>query len=178
MSIICSWVARFFHRGTSEQQSASAQYESILRTAAELEAQGDCASALKMFEQALKQDHECPDAYLKAAEMILRHDGIWIGSKQLIPADRAVQYLEDGLSWSPDNMDLLKLLYSAQVHTGQLHRAVQTAAKLVERSPDKDHWREQGRRTLANLEQSPQIALLRMSMGPQAIDDLRRTFNP
>jgi cytochrome c-type biogenesis protein CcmH/NrfG len=166
-----------FNRSTSAQQPISTQYESILRTAADLESQGDCALALKTFEEALKLDHERPDAYLKAAEMILRHDGVWSGSKQLIPADRATQYLEDGLSWSPDDMDLLKLLYSAQVHAGQLHRAVQTAVKLVERSPDKDHWREQGRRTLANLEQLPQIALLRMSMGPQAVDNLRRTFN-
>ena len=153
------------------------QYESILRSAADMETQGDCASALARFEEALKLDHERPDAYLKAAEMILRHSGVWSGNKQLIPPDRAVQYLEDGLSWSPDNMDLLKLLYHAQVHAGQLHRAVQTAAKLVERSPDKAHWREQGRKTLTTLEQSPQIALLRMSLGPQAIDNLRRMFS-
>jgi cytochrome c-type biogenesis protein CcmH/NrfG len=155
----------------------STQYESILRLAADLETQGDCASALAKFEEALKIDHECPDAYLKAAEMIIRHDGVWSGNKQLVPADRAAQYLVDGLSWSPNNTDLLALLFQAQVHAGQLHRAVQTAAKLVELSPDQAHWREQGRRTLATLEQSPQIALLRMSLGAQAVDNLRRIFN-
>jgi hypothetical protein len=160
------------------KQSISKTYESILHSAADLENQGDCVSALAKFDEALKLDHECSDSYLKAAEMILRHDGVWSGNKQLIPADRAAQYLVYGLRWSPDNMDLLTLLYSAQVHSGQLHRAVQTAAKLVEHSPDKAHWCEQGRRTLANLEQSPQIVLLKMLLGLQAVDNLRRIFNP
>jgi hypothetical protein len=150
--------------------------DSIIRSAETLESQGDCVSALAKYEEVLKQDHACADAYLKAAEMILRHDGIWSGGRQVIPAERAAQYLVDGLSWVPGNIDMLRLLYSAQLHAGQLHRAVQTAAQLVDRAPDKDHWREQGRRTLANLEQSPQIALLTMSLGPRAIDDLRKKF--
>jgi tetratricopeptide (TPR) repeat protein len=155
----------------------STPYESILRTAADLEAQGDCAAALDKFEESLKLDHECPDAYQKAAEMILRHGGVWKDNKQIIPIDRAAQYLMDGLSWSHDNLNLLKPLYQAQVAAGQLHRAVQTAAKLLELSPDKAYWREQGRRTFATLDQSPQIALLGMVMSPEAENQLRRIFN-
>jgi hypothetical protein len=135
-NIIGSRLTKLFHRGSPATLPSSAQYESILASAAEFETRGDCVAALARFEEAIKIDHERPEGYLKAALMILHHDGIWTGNKQVVSADRAEQYLRDGLSWSPGNLDMLELLFSAQLHTGRLHRAVQTAAKLVELSPD------------------------------------------
>lgn len=152
-------------------------YSDLLTTARTLERQGDCEAALQKIEEALKADHENPAAYLQAAEMILQHDGIWKNGKQILPVDRAAQYLTDGLSWSHDNLDLLVQLYHAQRAAGQPHRAVQTAARLVTLAADKDHWRNEGRKLFESLDQSPQLMLLRLRVSPEEEAGMRQLFS-
>ncbi|MFW6105397.1 MAG: tetratricopeptide repeat protein [Chloroflexota bacterium] len=153
------------------------EYESILDSAAALEAKGDCIDALNEYERAIDANHERAEAYLEAAKMLLRHDGIWKGSKQIIGAERAVQYLTDALSWDKSNLSALELLFHAEMHVGELHRAVQTASRLIDLSPDKQHWREQGRRTFASLQQVPNgMRLLAWSVGSEGINGLRKKF--
>jgi predicted Zn-dependent peptidase len=88
------------------------EYESILSSAAALESEGDCMAALNEYEQAIDANHERPEAYLEAAKMLLRHDGIWESNKQIIKAKRAIQYLKDALRWNtlqhiPHQMNVL-----------------------------------------------------------------------
>lgn len=163
----------------SNAQSAPQKesYSELLKAARAFESQGDCETALQKIEEALKADHENPAAYLQAAEMIRRHDGIWKDGKQIMPVDRAARYLTDGLSWSHDNLELMGQLYHAQCAAGQLHRAVQTAAKLVTLAADKDHWRKEGAKVLESLDQSPQLALFRMTVSPVKEAEMRQLFS-
>jgi hypothetical protein len=67
-----------------ERPKSEAEYESILASAAALEAKGDCAAALNEYERAIRRDCHRSEGYLEAAKMLLRHDGIWDGN---IPAN-------------------------------------------------------------------------------------------
>jgi tetratricopeptide (TPR) repeat protein len=153
----------------------TSEYESILSSAVALETTGDHITALNEYERAIKTDYERPEAYLKAAEMLLRHDGVWKEHKQVVPAAQAVQYLNDALSWNKDNVSILELLFHAQMHIGQLHRAVQTASKLMDLSPDKERWQQEGQRTFATLETMPgEMRLLTWHIGQEGISQLHK----
>jgi len=153
------------------------EYESILTSAIAIENAGDYIAALNEYERAIKSDYERPEAYLEAAKMLLRHDGVWKDHKQIVQADRAVQYLKDALAWNRDSIPILGLLFSAQMHIGKLYSAVQTASKLMDLSPDKEHWQQQGQKTFATLQGMPfQMKILAMEVGSEGINQLRKKF--
>ncbi len=157
---------------------SAAEYESILSSAATLEAKGDCMAVLNEYKRAIDSNCERPEAYLEVAKMLLRHDGIWEGYKQVIGAELAVQYLRDALRWDKNSVPVLKLLFQAETHVGQLHGAVYTASRLMDLSPDKEHWREQGQRTFATLQHIPhQMKLLEWLVGPEGINEIRKKFD-
>jgi len=151
------------------------EYDSMLTLAAALEAAGDCMAALNEYERAIKTNHKRPEAYLEAAKMLIRHDGIWESHQQVVPANRGVQYLEHALNQDMNNLPALELLFRAQMHVGELYGAVQTASKLMDLSPDSEHWRQQGQRAFATLEKIPhKMNLLAWQIGPEGINKLRK----
>ena len=134
-------------------------------------------AALNEYERAIDSNYERPEAYLEVAKMLLRHDGIWKDNKQVIGAELAVKYLKDALSWDKNNIPALELLFSAAMHIGQLHLAVQTASRLTNLSPDKEHWQEQGRRTFDTLQHIPhQMKLLGWLVGSEGINEIHKKF--
>ena len=143
----------------------SGSYETILSSAAELETKGDSLAALAEYERATKLNHERHEAYLRAAEIVLNHSGVWKDHKQVVTPERAVQYLKDALSWEQDCLPVLECLFRAQRMTRHYNDAVITASRLVDVSPDRGRWLEEGRDALDALVQSGQGPLLRMQLG-------------
>jgi len=153
------------------------EYESILALAATLEGRQEWREALKEYERAIDINCKRPEAYIKASRMLLDNDGIWEADTQVVDANLAVQYLQDALEWIPDNLQVLELLFRAQMHVGRLDGAVQTVSRLIDLSPDKEYWRERGRNTFATLQEMPnRMNLLKWSVGTEGINQLRRKF--
>jgi tetratricopeptide (TPR) repeat protein len=156
---------------------STTEYESILALAATLEGKQDWRAALEQYERAIDIDYKRPEAFVKASQMLLDNDGIWEGNRQVVDANLAVRYLKDALEWIPDSLQLVELLFHAQMHVGRLDEAVQTASTLIDLSSEKEYWQERGRDTLASLQEMPQrMNLLKWSVGTEGIDQLRRKF--
>jgi len=153
----------------------TAEYEAILVVAAVLEEEGNYIAALNEYERAINADYKRPEAYLKAAKLLLRGGGVWRGYQQVVPVNRAVQYLKDALRWNRDNVSILELLFQAQKSIGRLHEAVLTASKLIDLSPEKEHWHEQALRTFVTLQDIPyHMNLLAVHIGSEGINQLRK----